>query len=874
MAVQATAQITLSSVIDVKATYRYYLLQSSTLTKPAKPSTFPPASTWSDVEPNYVDGSTNSLYFVDCTVFCDDSYNYSEVSLSSAYEAAKSAYNKAVNAQNGVNGLITRVTEAETQIESNKDAIELRATKKEVTESLGNYYTKEQTDAAITIKSNEITQTVSSTYAAKPIIVDNGTQAVKISNALANSIENIKLCGKTTQFTTTGKNLLDINSVKSINYEGAYVKGDTVVIPFGTWRYGVSFDSSPLQVGETYTLSVGTVSEHDDGNYGWRIRYEDGTTSSPVVPSLTLTITKKVSKIYFYAFWGDTTTEDTIISNLQIEIGSVATEYEPYTGGKPAPNPDYPQELESVGDSGAINTTVAGKNLCNAKVVQNGPYNTSVSVSDDGYTIVSVGGSKAWANADIDVDITALRGKTVYLKIDSAENTQEYPSGIIPIANTTSGTVYLNGVQKSRPKSTFVIPENTTKLTLRITTNNTGTTHEVDNTVTIKGLMLSVGDYAEWETYKPIQNITASTPNGLPGIPVPSSGNYTDETGQQWICDEVDLKRGVYVQRIGRSALGAKTWTDWGNNTFYGAQYDKKVGATNMLSNFYPVSSAIREKTLSGNAFNVNIYIMDSAYSTVDELKAALSEAVMLYELAEPIETPLSAEERAAFAELSNEPGTVVVFSEAALEVELSGMASAASVDDAQETANQAKNAADNAVKSIAAAESIIKQLADSITQLVRDGNGGSLIKQDSSGFWYFNIGEIEKSISDTANDVSGLKQSEVKTNAALEILNKTADDLASQVEYVRSYTDENGQPCLELGEGDSIFKVRITNTDIQFAEGTEVPAKLNRKMLVIEKAMVKQELQFGDDVVEDGVWIWKRRANGNLGLSWKGVSS
>ena len=98
MAVKASGQITLTSVVDVYATYRYYLLQSSTAAKPAKPTTFPPASTWSDTEPGYTDGSTNSLYTVDCTVFSDDSFLYSLVSLSSSYEAAKTAYNKATNA--------------------------------------------------------------------------------------------------------------------------------------------------------------------------------------------------------------------------------------------------------------------------------------------------------------------------------------------------------------------------------------------------------------------------------------------------------------------------------------------------------------------------------------------------------------------------------------------------------------------------------------------------------------------------------------------------------------------------------------------------------------------------------------------------------
>lgn len=99
MAVKARAEITLSYMIDIKATYRYFLLQSSTLAKPAKPTTNPPASNWSDSEPTYTVGSTSSLYYVDLTVFSNDTFLYSSVSLSTSYEAAKQAYNKAQNAQ-------------------------------------------------------------------------------------------------------------------------------------------------------------------------------------------------------------------------------------------------------------------------------------------------------------------------------------------------------------------------------------------------------------------------------------------------------------------------------------------------------------------------------------------------------------------------------------------------------------------------------------------------------------------------------------------------------------------------------------------------------------------------------------------------------
>lgn len=46
------------------------------------------------------------------------------------------------------------------------------------------------------------------------------------------------------------------------------------------------------------------------------------------------------------------------------------------------------------------------------------------------------------------------------------------------------------------------------------------------------------------------QSLTLATPNGLPGVPVSKDGNYTDSNGQQWVCDEIDLERGKYVQRV------------------------------------------------------------------------------------------------------------------------------------------------------------------------------------------------------------------------------------------------------------------------------------------------------------------------------------
>ena len=68
------------------------------VTVPAKPTAATPSG-WVTTEPSYTEGSTNSLYTVDKTTLSDGTFEYSDVSLSSSYEAAKAAYNKSVQAK-------------------------------------------------------------------------------------------------------------------------------------------------------------------------------------------------------------------------------------------------------------------------------------------------------------------------------------------------------------------------------------------------------------------------------------------------------------------------------------------------------------------------------------------------------------------------------------------------------------------------------------------------------------------------------------------------------------------------------------------------------------------------------------------------------
>lgn len=112
MSVKASVTITISKYRDTSSITRYYKLQASTASKPAKPTTLTPSG-WTDTEPTYTSGSTNTLYFTDRYVFSDGTFQYTEVSKSTSYEAAKEAYNKAQAAQNSATSANNKIDNLE-----------------------------------------------------------------------------------------------------------------------------------------------------------------------------------------------------------------------------------------------------------------------------------------------------------------------------------------------------------------------------------------------------------------------------------------------------------------------------------------------------------------------------------------------------------------------------------------------------------------------------------------------------------------------------------------------------------------------------------------------------------------------------------------
>ena len=181
------------------------------------------------------------------------------------------------------------------------------------------------------------------------------------------------------------------------------------------------------------------------------------------------------------------------------------------------------------------------------------------------------------------------------------------------------------------------------------------------------------------------KSMTIATPNGLPGIPVKSGGNYTDANGQQWVCNEIDFHNAKHTSSVKKVVLGANfTWTMGGDihqteNTtlFYCVVSDKKKGNDNFICDRFQVRGVINAAYdfpgICGNPDYPLIYVRMAGVYTLDEFIEWIAEnpITIVYQVAKPIETPLSEEELAAYASLHTYRGNTTVSNDASAHMEL-----------------------------------------------------------------------------------------------------------------------------------------------------------------------------------------------------------
>lgn len=278
------------------------------------------------------------------------------------------------------------------------------------------------------------------------------------------------------------------------------------------------------------------------------------------------------------------------------------------------PSPDNPISIVSAGASGRIETNITGKNLLTGRLYYgrygrdipcirnenkvNLPYNPTFETLGETLGIcyaIPVKKNTTYTFSVTNPNTNALLLLGLYRAF---EDTFDYNRAIshayaIP---TVSITASEDGILVC--------------LIAGVWTSGSTTIHECTES---ELLQLEIGSTATTYEAPHSQSIVATTSNGLPGILVDSGGNYTDADGQQWVCDEVDFERGVYVQRVQK------------------------------------ITSYTDED-------------IDGPYmSTTGQLTTG---ATVIYVLSAPIESPLSAEELAAYAALRSYNGTTIVSTE------------------------------------------------------------------------------------------------------------------------------------------------------------------------------------------------------------------
>lgn len=335
------------------------------------------------------------------------------------------------------------------------------------------------------------------------------------------------------------------------------------------------------------------------------------------------------------------------------------------------PTPETPVDLVSVGHDGNVGVTICGKNLFDPKPMKNYGF-----AENNG---VYSGNVANLMNMKTNI---AYKKNTQYTVSFYSKGSEKGDIALFVWFKYTDGTGS-KAIQTS-PSST----EKFYSLTSGVGKTVSDIAFSFGNGQTIWLWNFQVEEGTTATAYEPYNSttLTASTHNGLPGIPVTSGGNYTDENGQQWICDELDYAEGVLIKRTHEIEFDGNTkgkrmsYTDAqndGSTSVYAYITQDQMpyelaSHTKALCNYFIYNSGLTTNSVIALSFRRELLGLESSVTD----RVAITEAVntrlkeyydsgkplrVIYQLATPIKTPLSTEELAQLATLhTNKPNTTV----------------------------------------------------------------------------------------------------------------------------------------------------------------------------------------------------------------------
>ena len=228
-----------------------------------------------------------------------------------------------------------------------------------------------------------------------------------------------KYAGDTFQQTYTGKNLFGIDTADILASNCSYVENN------GVYTLTATGDSPSLRIKLLKPISQGTVAMSGDkakasgttislrGSSG---NYIGANVAASQLPQ-SATITADAYYVTFFSAITSGQTLDIDLSNFQIEEGSTPTTYEPYVGGTASPNPDYPQDVQTV--TGTQTVTISDGNnqsedftvrLGSLELCKIGTYQDYIYKSGDDWYVRKETGSGTLTGTTADMSVSQQSG--------------------------------------------------------------------------------------------------------------------------------------------------------------------------------------------------------------------------------------------------------------------------------------------------------------------------------------------------------------------------------------------------------------------------------------------------------------------------------
>lgn len=222
---------------------------------------------------------------------------------------------------------------------------------------------------------------------------------VNITDSVEWPLQGLKVYGKSTQVTTTGASLANPADF-SVDDKFIYL-----------------FQQNPFEIkpGESYSFTF-----YNDDTVGQAVQVElreNGSNNLIDVAYTNIFSYTNHDETHHFVYFRVYLYESAVTASYRIMLnaGPTALPWEPYTGGKPSPSPEYPQPIVSAGEGGSIALTISDGADRSQSLTIPTPNGLPGILVDSGGNYTDVSGQR-WITDVVDLEKKQLIQRTYRLK--------------------------------------------------------------------------------------------------------------------------------------------------------------------------------------------------------------------------------------------------------------------------------------------------------------------------------------------------------------------------------------------------------------------------------------------------------------------------